>query len=140
MPYKVNPTPKPEKRFLNRLDGIAPDASVDAKADRTFVTIRHANGNDELAVEQIVTATEFLYEMRDVGPVRERQLPSRYLLYARRLFLVLQECNIEGEDGKPLFQKAMDWQAFLSAWASLPQNVRDEILSEMVAVNPHWGN
>lgn len=140
MPYKVPATPKPEKRFLDRLDGIDANTPVDAKADRTFVVIRHADGNDELAVEQILSPTEFLYDMQDFGPVRERHMPSQYMLYARRAFLVLVECNILNESGEPLFRKAMNWQEFLAAWADLPTLARNDILSQVVSVNPHWGN
>lgn len=142
MPFQIQAKPKPEQRFLDRLDGF--DSTVPqekgADKDRTFVVIRHADGNDELAVEQILTPTEFLYDMGDVGPVRERHLPSQYMLYARRAFLVLVECNILGESGDPLFTKGMSWQDFLGAWAQLPAQARGEMVAQVIAVNPHWGN
>lgn len=142
MPFQVQAKPKPERRYLDRLDGFNPEGATtkEAEKNRTFVVIRHADGNDELAVEQILAPTEFLYDMQDVGPVRERHMPSAYMLYARRTFLVLTECNILGETGEPLFKKGMSWQEFLNAWAELPAQARGEIVAQMVAVNPHWGN
>lgn len=143
MAYKVTRKPSPEKLFLDELDDYDPDAPLaegETAPERTFVVIRAADGNDEMLLQEVTTGSEYLYEVEDIGKVREYRPKSLYLSDARKTFLTLVECNITDEEGNVLFTKGMAWVQFLENWAKLDEYARQSIMARVIRVNRHWAN
>lgn len=70
-------------------------------------------------------------------------------LFRIETMLTLVDCNIEGENGKPLFKfrkegnsqvLSMNEGAFKEAWGQLPVDVAAEIHEKVLEVNPTWSN
>lgn len=130
MPYQLTKQPSPQILPLKRLD----------PSGETTVTIRPATGVDELSLQEITQASDYFYEIPDVGKVRERRPAPAYLTAMRKAFQTMTDCNILDENGKPLFTEGMTWDAFTVAWGKLPPAARDEIGVKIGEVNPHWAN
>lgn len=130
MPFQLTKQPAPQTLPLKRLDPTG----------ETVVTIRPATGTDELSLQEITQASDYFYEIPDVGKVRERRPAPAYLMAMRKAFQVMTDCNIQDESGKPLFIENMTWDAFSVAWGKLPPEARDEIGAKIGEVNPHWAN
>lgn len=130
MPFQLSKQPEPRTLPLTRLD----------PSGETTVTIRPATGVDELSLQEITQASDYFYEIPDVGKVRERRPAPAYLMSMRKAFQTMTDCNILDENGKPLFVEGMNWDAFAIAWGKLPPAARDEIGVKIGEVNPHWAN
>jgi hypothetical protein len=133
MAYKIGKKPESAIEYLDELDG-----NVDIE-DATRLVLRHADGNDELRVEQMVANSTYIYELEGVGTVRETPPTPKYLEKCAKTWAVLEECNILDEDDTPLFKKGMEWREFQRAWAKAGEEVRNAIFKRVVKVNPHWG-
>lgn len=56
----------------------------------------------------------------------------------KEVFLTMTACNIEGEDGEPLFKFPLVEKQFIKAWNLLPVQVANEIHSKVLEMNPIW--
>jgi hypothetical protein len=107
----------------------------------TEVVLRHANGKDEMRVQEITTRPIVSYKMDVLGEVSEQYPVPVHVEQARKVWVVLESCNILDEDGEPLFTKGMTWEKFLDAWNKPEEaELRTSIWKALVEVNPHWGN
>ena len=124
------------------------------KADptgETKITIKQATTREHtLRAEMWATASRI---MRD-GMGSEVELKQRISfpeIVRREVFLTLVACNIQAENGEPLFKFAQDSTTsrpylamsedkFAVAWGLLPIEIALEIHSKVIEVNPTWGN
>lgn len=94
----------------------------------TYVIIRPATMEEE--------ARRFQLLMDSAGPL----LNTRVL--AVELYLTLEECNIQFEDGTPVLDPEQDFDTFstnlTAIWRAQPTAVR-ELQEAVYAANPHWG-
>ena len=117
----------------------------------TTVTFRQATTREHtLRADLWATASRI---MRD-GMGSEVELKQRISfpeIVRREVFLCIVGCNIEGPDGKLLFNFRQDpatGRPYLSmneadfglAWGSLPLDVALEIHSKVIELNPTWGS
>ena len=130
MPFQLTKQPEPQTLPLLHLDA----------GGETTVTIRPATGTDELSLQEVTQASDYFYDIPDVGKVRERRPAPAYLVNMRKAFLVMTDCNILNEKGQPLFVQGMTWDSFCAAWGILPPEARAEIVARIGEVNPHWAN
>lgn len=64
-------------------------------------------------------------------------------LYRLEVELTLADCNITGEDEKPLFiftNKVVNSTSFMRGWSKLPPLVASEIHDKVLEVNPLWAS
>jgi hypothetical protein len=137
MPYQIQASPKPTKIWLEDLD--TPETP---EQDRTYVTVRHADGNTRFLVEQVITGSEWVYDTEFMGETRtivERSMTSPYMRNARLAWALIEECNILDEKDKAILTKDMAWSGFLDAWARLDP-VHGAIMEAIYKANPSWGN
>jgi hypothetical protein len=141
MAFKLKP-PVEELHFLDKTDTAYPaEATNEDDPQRTTVLVRQATqaqherrsdlfskltsrvGNDPNIVE-IVTRFSF--------PELQRI----------ECFLAMKDCNIEDEDGAPLFKfknGRITETDFNHGWGKLPPLVADEIHEKVLLLNPTWG-
>lgn len=140
MPFKLNPPI--EKTFT--LD------KVDEKYETmgTVVTIKQASQGEHKKRSDIYANLLTRFQ-RDSDTVEVVQRFSPPELQALEVRLVMTDCNIIGEDDKPLFKFGKDGKgrsyiediaAFQKAWDLLPVEVCEEIHAKVLEVNPSWGN
>lgn len=129
MPYKLAAV-EPKQIVLSELD----------ETGETYVIIRPATGRDQLMYEQIAMQPTYSYKVDKFGPVNEKMPMLPYMEQAAKTWRVLEECNIEDAEGKPVLQKEMKWEDWQTAWAKLPAHVRDLLFEAVLEVNPNWGN
>ena len=122
-------------------------ARADLTGD-TYVTFRQATQGVVDMLEDLCSAdVEYHFHDREKGPMVV--IPKQSVAFMRRLqiFYTLCDCNIQDEEGRPLFQTITDGSharlvggpdKFKSAWDKLDPVVADEIYQAMLAVNPHW--
>lgn len=115
----------------------------------TYVTIRQATQlEQEMRAELWATSSRILRDR--VGPEIElRQRISLPEIMRKEIFLTLCACNIEDENGQPLFQFSTDTQTgrtrpvsepeFEKAFGKLPLAVAYEIHNKVLQLNPSWG-
>lgn len=128
MAYRIKKSVDPERITLSDLD---PD-------EETYVIIAHADGNDQLRIENIIAGSSYVYQMEGVGQVREQMPSSPYMERCTKAWVTIKECNIEDENGDPLFKTNMEWDDFRNAWGKLDDAARSALYSAVVKVNPHW--
>jgi hypothetical protein len=138
MSFKLNPPI--EKSFT--LDKT--DAQYESKG--TIVTVKQASQGEHKKRSDIYAnlLTRFQRNSDTVEVVQRFSPPELQALEVR---LTMTDCNILGEDDKPLFKFAKDAKgrsyiedvsAFLAAWESLPAEVCQEIHDKVIEVNPTW--
>lgn len=141
MPYKVTKAPGPERVWLKDLDVKEGDPEPKEK-DRTYISVKHADGNTRFLLEQISTGNEWVYDAEINGQTRrvtEREPSSTYMRQARLAWSLIDSCNILDEESKPLLGDNMTWAEFLRAWAIL-DDVHATIMKAIYEVNPQYGN
>jgi hypothetical protein len=94
-----------------------------------FITVRPASLMDESR------RMEYGFGGRAVAPALDVMLAE--------IWTTLEECNIQRENGEPLFTKQMAWDDF-SAAATALWDLNPDVLFEMQKyvreVNPKWGD
>lgn len=112
----------------------------------TFVTVRQATAGDEIRISNLFAEQTQIWDDAEVGRV---QLKRKWNFDERKRFiayLTMVGCNIETEEGEPLFRFTggpnprlnMSQADFFKAWDMLPQNVADEIYDCILQLNPQW--
>jgi len=140
MPLKLSPPI--EKTFtLDKTDKLY-------GAEGTTVTIRQASQlQHERRQDLFASMQSRLTEDTGIVELVQRfNLPEVHRIEA---MLTIIDCNIESEDGKPLFKfkkvsktgsvLAMSEREFKEAWGQLPVDVATEIHEKILEVNPTWG-
>lgn len=114
----------------------------------TYVTIKQASQGEHKKRSDIYANLLTRFQ-RDSDMVEVVQRFSPPELQALEVRITMTDCNILGEDDKPLFKFAKDAKgrqfiednmAFQRAWDLLPVEVCEEIHSKVLEVNPTWGN
>lgn len=114
----------------------------------TVVTVKQASQGEHKKRSDIYANLLTRFK-RDDDTVEVVQRFSPPELQALEVRLTLTDCNIMGEDDKPLFKFAKDSKgrsyiedvaAFQRAWDLLPVDVCIEIHDKVLEVNPTWGN
>jgi len=117
-------------------------------AGETSVTIRQATRAAQDARMDLTAEASRIWNDAEVGRVEVKQRISLADLQRMEVLMTLCACNIEDEDGQPLFKFKRDStgrshlaseKQFEHAWGSLPDEVAREIHSKVVEVNPQWG-
>jgi hypothetical protein len=122
------------------------------KTDETYgskgtqVTIKQASQGEHKKRSDIYANILTRFQRNsDTVEVAQRFSPPE--MQALEVRLTMTDCNIVGEDDKPLFKFAKDGKgrsyledisAFQLAWDSLPTEVCQEIHSKVLEVNPSW--
>jgi hypothetical protein len=140
MPFKLSPPI--EKTFtLDKTD-------EKYETQGTIVTIKQASQGEHKKRSDIYAnlLTRFERNSETVEVVQRFSPPELQALEVR---ITMTDCNIAGEDDKPLFKFAKDAKgrsyiedivAFQKAWDLLPVEVCTEIHDKVLEVNPTWGN
>lgn len=114
----------------------------------TQITVRQASqGQHERRQDLFAEMTSRIAgEGGQIEIVQRFSLPELHRIEA---MLTLTACNIEDEDGKPLFKfrESKNGQSYLGmtdlefreAWNKLPVDVAEEIHSKVTEVNISWG-
>jgi hypothetical protein len=120
------------------------DAAYDSKG--TSVTIKQASQGEHKKRSDIYANILTRFQRNsDTVEVAQRFSPPE--LQALEVRLTMTDCNIVGEDDKPLFKFAKDYKgrsyiedvmAFQLAWDSLPADVCNEIHEKVLEVNTTW--
>jgi hypothetical protein len=115
----------------------------------TFVTIKQASQGEHKKRSDIYANLLTRFSKKDDDTVEVVQRFSPPELQALEVRITMTDCNIMGEDDKPLFKFAKDGKgrsyvedvvAFQHAWDSLPIDVCTEIHDKVLEVNPTWGS
>lgn len=134
MPLKLSP-PVIETFELEKSDKL-----FDNQGDPTIVKIRQATNGEEEQRDKLLSLVEKRYEQSSIVFVSSLGYSE---LHREEVFLTLAECNIEKEDGTPLFEfkdkRLDDKTAFLKAWARLQPEIAAEIIEKVHEVNLQWG-
>lgn len=140
MPLKL--TPPIEKTFnLEKTDKLY-------ESEGTTVTVRQASQlHHERRQDLWATMNSRFGGETDTVELVQRFNQSE--LHRIETMLTLVDCNIEDENGKPLFKfkkqgssNSLDMSeiAFRNAWGKLPVDVAIEIHEKVLEVNPTWSN
>jgi hypothetical protein len=141
MPLKLKP-PVEETFYLDKTDATYPPESTnDEIVERTTVLIRQATqAQHERRSDLFSRLTSRVSDNPDVVEIITRfSFPE---LQRIECFLSVRDCNIEDEDGKPLFKfksGIISETDFNRAWGKLPPLVCDEIHEKVLELNPTWG-
>lgn len=114
----------------------------------TTVTIRQARqAQHEVRSAVYSEVTRVLARTEDDGKMMLRQSWTMEELARTEVYLSMVDCNILGEDGKPLFNFSkkgdhqyldMTTHAFREAWGQLQPQVAAEIHEKVMEVNLTW--
>lgn len=105
----------------------------------TTATIRRATGKDELSLQRLQTSAKFDYKIGDAEVSESTPLP-KYVSTARKVWLTMEDCNIQDVDGTKYFTKGMEWADFLAKWGEMDLVAHEALFDAVVTVNKHWGN
>ncbi len=140
MSFKLSP-PIEETFMLEKTD-------EKYETEGTFVTIKQATQGEHKKRSDIYANLLTRFK-RDDDTVEVVQRFSPPELQALEVRITMTDCNILGEDDKPLFKFAKDAKgrsyvedvlAFQRAWDLLPVEVCLEIHDKVLEVNPTWGD
>jgi hypothetical protein len=114
----------------------------------TTVTIRQASQYQHEKRQEIFSNMRSKYSNDGDGLMEIIQRFNALELHRLDVQLTLVDCNIIGEDEKPLFKFRKDSKGrsyldmsdaeFEEAWGSLPVDIADEIYEKVLEVNPSW--
>jgi hypothetical protein len=141
MPFKLQP-PVEETFFLDKTDEAYPlEVTNEGEPQRTTVLIRQATqAQHERRSDLFSKLTSRVGNDPDVVEIVTRfSFPE---LQRIECFLAVKDCNIEDEDGKPLFKfknGVISEADFNRGWGKLPPLVCDEIHQKVLELNPTWG-
>lgn len=116
--------------------------------ETTKVTIKQASQMDNERRSQVLANNTRIIDS-DITKFKMKSDWSMEELKRMEVRLTLVGCNIEREDGKPLFNfttdngvpiLAMDDRTFERAWGTLPPDVANEIHDKVLEVNFDWSN
>lgn len=134
MPLQLKP-PVIEVFSLEKSDKL-----FDNMGEPTIVKVRQATNGEEEQRDKLLSLVEKRYEESSIVFVSSLGYSE---LHREEVFLTLAECNIEKEDGTPLFefknQRLHDKPKFLAAWARLHPEIAAEIIEKVHEVNQQWG-
>lgn len=102
----------------------------------TKITIKQASTGEHSTRSQLWSKFTRQFEEEKLQVVQEIS-PAH--VQRKEVFLTMIACNIEDEDGKPLFSFPLVETEFIKAWNKLPVSVASEIHSKVLKVNPIWG-
>lgn len=115
----------------------------------TFVTVKQATQGEHEKRQDLYSTLRSVYGGDGSNSFEMVQRWNLSELHRHEARLVLLDCNIENEDGKPLFNVKKDRKgnnyiemtevAFNEAWAKLPVDIAEEIHSKVLELNPLWG-
>ena len=115
----------------------------------TTVSIKQAAQHEHMIRQDFFSTLERKYDSLTPDEVSIVQRIALEELKQLEVWLTLVECNIEGENGKPLFPSkkskvgdlrlAMQKNQFENNWGLLPPDVAAEIHDKVLEVNIQWG-
>lgn len=137
MPIRIK-VPLVENFILEKSDKL-----LENTGNPTIVKIRQASQGEEEERNALFALTEKRIHLED-GMTSYHTYISVDDVWREEVWLTLADCNIENEDGEPLFQfKAnrisMEKNEFKKAWGRLDPHVASEIIEKVHAVNQQWG-
>lgn len=140
MAFKLKP-PIVETFHLERTDMEFQEVTNEDVVQHTTITVRQASqAQHERRSDLFSKMTSRMGGDADVVEVISRfSYPE---LMRIEVFLTLQDCNIEDEDGSPLFKferGIITEKDFNRAWGKLPPLVANEIHEKVLKLNPTWG-
>ena len=114
----------------------------------TTVTVRQARQHEHARRENLWSVIEQKVSQIDANELTYVQRFSMAELARLETYLCLCSCDIESEDGTPLFPSKkgdqdrpkldMTEQQFNQAWGLLLPDIAKEIHEKILAVNPQW--
>lgn len=118
------------------------DEALGTEGDPTRVSIRQAAQGEYERRQQMFSEWVRSYDP-ETGQDQVVQRLNVEKLKRLEAYLSISECNIEAENGKPLFRfkggkLSMTELEFDKAWAKLPLVIATEIHEKVLEVNPTW--
>lgn len=116
--------------------------------DPFAVSIRQARTGDAVQLGNLFSETTRVWDDADFGPIQLKQKWNQMELQRMRAYLTMVACDLEDENGDPLFlfrtgkhgpETSMGRDAFNQVWDSLPQELTDMIHECVIKANPQWG-
>lgn len=119
-----------------------------SESEATKVSIRQATQIDNERRAELFAKTERIFDSNP-GEIRVKSNWTLEQLKRLETYCSLSDCNIEAEDGKPLFKFRsengvriidMTMGEFEKAWGKLPALVAGEIYEKVIEVNFDWSS
>ena len=122
------------------------DKKFKNEGEPTKISVRQASQGEQEQRARVFAEISRVIENEDVFGTTSmaiRQSWSMEELKRVEVYLTLADCNIEDENGDPLFKfrngrLAMQESEFKNAWYKLPPSVADEIHEKIMEVNLMW--
>lgn len=141
MPLQLKP------RIEQTFQLVKSDEKYESKTPTT-VTIKQATQGEHEKRQDLYATLHTMYGTTE-GSFEMVQRWNMSELHRHEARLTLVDCNIDDEDGKPLFTVKKDKKGhtyidmsepdFNEAWAKLPVDVAEEIHDKVLELNPLWG-
>ena len=122
------------------------DKIFNNEGDPTRIAVRQASQGEQERRARVFAEISRVIDNENIFGATSltlRQTWSMEELKRVEVYLTLAACNIQDEDGSPLFtfkndRLAMDESAFRDAWYLLPPMIAEEIHSKVLEVNYVW--
>lgn len=117
------------------------------ESGETTATFQQATQRAMMALADLASNAEYVWSDANQGETRFVQKTSLAKVYRARVFCTMQDCNIIGVDGLPLFRSMssggrkalqMSESEFNEAWDQLPPELAVELYRAMLRANPQW--
>lgn len=114
---------------------------------RCHVAIRQARTGEQVRIGNLFADQTQIWDDESFGTVQLKRKWNPEELKQFRAYLTLVGCDLEDEDGSPIFQfretkngpeLSMSQNSFYAAWGKLPAELTDEIHRKILKVNPQW--
>jgi hypothetical protein len=130
MPARL--TPPTEQTFvLSRTDKLLGN-------DGEPTTVKIAQATQGQHDERMQLWAEFSRSYDEDGQVEVKQKISPAVVRRTEVFLTLKACNLEWENGSPVFTFPLKANEFNKAWGALLPAVAEEIHEKVLEVNVLW--
>jgi len=134
------------------LKPLVKDFELDYRSDidpdaRATVSIRQASTGEQLRIAGLFSEQTQIWDDAEIGTVQLKRKWNPHELHRFRAYLTMAGCDIEDDDGDPLFkfrntksgaELAMSQAQFNAAWDALPPELTQEIHQKVLEVNPQW--
>jgi hypothetical protein len=132
--------------IVKTFDLTKSDSLYGNEAGGTTVTVRQATQSQNERIEALNKKIRRIYNAQNPSETVVESDFSISELFRVQAMCVMIGCNIEDENGKPLFppeilatkEKEADEKKFRNSWGQLPTDVANEILEKIYEVNISW--
>lgn len=124
------------------------DSVPEYEGIRGTITVRQAKEAETIEEAELFSEQTHVFDDAEIGRYQVKRRWNPHMLIRYRAYKLLCACNLEDEDGNPLFEFKTDKKGvghvstsqndFFRTWGVLDPVIVDEIYRRILEVNPQW--